>query len=154
MSDYLDSDWPPPLSFLSARRRRYAVGAAVVAPLVLIAMLSHVHPGKPPDRGIAACASLSRLNQAGAPDFRRLGAQFAASRLPDLRANGTAYADLAIRLRTARHRRVRGGLVLRAAIRRLREARAGSALVIRPSVCRAPAQEETQLLSSPSGVIS
>jgi hypothetical protein len=102
MSDYLDSDWPPPLSFLSARRRRYAVGAAVVAPLVLIGMLSHVHPGKPPDRGIAACASLSGPNQAGTPDFRRLGAQFAASRWPDLRANGTAYADLAIRLRTAR----------------------------------------------------
>jgi len=103
MPDYLDSDWPPLLSFFSTRRRRYAVGAAIVAPLVVIGMLSSVRPGMPPDRGIAACASLSGLNQAGAPDFRGLRAEFAASRWPDLRADGTAYTDLAIELRTARN---------------------------------------------------
>jgi hypothetical protein len=102
MPDYLDSHWPPPLSFLPARRHRYAVGAAIVTPIVVIGMLSHVRPGEPPDRGIAACTSLSGLNQAGDPDFRRLRTQFATSRWPDLRADGTAYTDLAIRLRTAR----------------------------------------------------
>jgi hypothetical protein len=102
MSDYLDSHWPPPLNFLSARRHRYAVGAAIVTPIVVIGMLGHVHPGEPPDRGIAACASLSGLNQAGAPGFRRLGTEFATSRWPDLRADGTAYTDLAIKLGTAR----------------------------------------------------
>jgi hypothetical protein len=101
MSDYLDSHWPPP-SFLSARRRRYVIGAAIVTPIVLTGMLSHLHPGGPPDRGIAACTSLSRLNQPGAPDFRRLRAEFATSRWPDLRADGTTYADIAITLRTAR----------------------------------------------------
>jgi hypothetical protein len=98
MSDYLDSHWPPPLSFVSARRRRYAI----VNPIVLIGMLSHLHPGSPPDRGIAACTSLSGLNQAGVPDFRRLRAEFATSQWPNLRADGTTYADLAIKLRTAR----------------------------------------------------
>jgi hypothetical protein len=34
MSDYLESHWPPPRSFLSARRRRYAIGAAIVTPIV------------------------------------------------------------------------------------------------------------------------
>lgn len=102
MSDYLDSHWPPPLSILSARRRRYAIGAAIVTPIVLIGMLNHLHPGGPPDRGIAACTSLSGLSQPGAPDFRRLRAEFAISRWPDLRADGMAYADLAIKLRTAR----------------------------------------------------
>jgi hypothetical protein len=103
MSDYLESDWPPPLSFFSTRRRRYTLGAAIATPLVLIGMLSNVHPGRPPDHAIAACTSLSGVHQAGAPDFRRLRAKFAASRWPDLRADGTAYADLALTLRTARH---------------------------------------------------
>lgn len=102
MSDYLESDWPPPLSFLSTRRRRYTLGAAIATPLVLIGMLSNVQPGRPPDRAIAACASLPGLNRADAPDFRRLRAEFAASRWPDLRADGTAYSDLAVKLRTAR----------------------------------------------------
>jgi hypothetical protein len=30
MSDYLDSRWPPPLSFLSVRGGRYGMGAAIV----------------------------------------------------------------------------------------------------------------------------
>jgi hypothetical protein len=102
MSDYLDLCAPPWLSFLSTRRRRYAIGAAIVTPIVVIGILSHVQPSSPPDRAIAACASLSGLNQAGAPDFRRLGAKFATSRWPDLRAEGTAYAELVIKLRTAR----------------------------------------------------
>jgi hypothetical protein len=100
MPDYLASDWPPPLSYLSTRRRRYTLGAAIVAPIVLIGVLTNVHPAGPPDRGLAACTSLSGLNQAGVPDFRRLRAEFATSRWPDLRADGTAYADLAIKLRT------------------------------------------------------
>lgn len=29
MSDYPGSHWPPPLSFLSAPRRRHAIGAAI-----------------------------------------------------------------------------------------------------------------------------
>jgi hypothetical protein len=100
MPDYLASDWPPPLSYLSTRRRRYTLGAAIVVPIVLIGVLTSVHPARPPDRALAACTSLSGLNQAGAPDFRKLRAEFAASQWPDLRADGTAYADLAIQLRT------------------------------------------------------
>jgi hypothetical protein len=102
MSDYLDLHAPSRLSFLSTRRRRYAIGAAIVTPIVLIGLLSRVQPSGPSDRAIAACALLSGLNQAGAPDFRRLRAEFATSRWPDLRADGTAYAELAIQLRTAR----------------------------------------------------
>lgn len=101
MSDNLDLHWLPPLSVLSTRRRRYALAAAIATPAALIGILSNVGPGRPPDRAIAACALLSGLNQAGAPDFRRLRADFAASRWPDLRADGTAYTDLAIKLRTA-----------------------------------------------------
>jgi len=102
MSEYLDLRAPPRLSFLSARRRRYAIGAAIVTPILVIAILGHVQPTGPPDRAIAACASLSGLNQVGAPDFRSLRAEFATSRWPDLRAEGTSYAELAIQLRTAR----------------------------------------------------
>jgi hypothetical protein len=101
MSDYLDSYWPPPLSLLLTRRRRHALGAVIATPIVLVGIPSNVRPGRPPDRAIVACASLSGLNQAGVPDFRRLRADFAASRWLDLRADGTAYTDLAIRLRTA-----------------------------------------------------
>lgn len=54
MADYLDSHWPPPLSYFPARRRRYAIGAAIVTPIVLIGMLSNLHPHGAPDRGIAA----------------------------------------------------------------------------------------------------
>lgn len=32
MSDYPGSHWPPPLSFLSAPRRRHAIGAAIETP--------------------------------------------------------------------------------------------------------------------------
>jgi hypothetical protein len=101
MYDYLDSRWPPPFSFLSTRRRWYALAAAIAAPIVFVGVLSNVRPGRPPDRTIAACVSLSGLNQAGVPDFRRLRADFASSQWPDLRADGTGYTDLAIKLRTA-----------------------------------------------------
>jgi hypothetical protein len=99
MPGQLDSHWPPAINALSARRRLWAIGAAIVTPRVLIGVLNNIQPGAPPDRGLAACISLSGLNQAGAPDFRRLRADFAASRWLDLRAAGTAYTDLAIKLR-------------------------------------------------------
>jgi hypothetical protein len=44
MSEYPGSRWPPPLSFLSAARRRHAIGAATVTPVVIIGTLSNLHP--------------------------------------------------------------------------------------------------------------
>ena len=65
-------------------------------------MLGSVHPGTPPDSGLAGCAALSSTHHATATGYPKIRAQFAGSRWPDLRTAGTAYADLAAQLRTAR----------------------------------------------------
>ena len=90
-----------------------------MTPLLLVGVLSCAHPGAPADSahpgtpahsarpgtpahsGLAGCTSLSSTHHV-AIDYPKIRAQFAGSRWPDLRTAGTAYIDLAIKLRTAR----------------------------------------------------
>jgi hypothetical protein len=72
-------------------------------PLLLIGVLSSVHPSAPADSGLAGCTSLSSTHQVAATGYPKIRAQFAGSRWPDLRTAGTAYADLAIQLHHARY---------------------------------------------------
>ncbi len=102
MLDHLTAHWPPPVTKISTRTRRYAISAAIVTLLLLIGMLSSVHPGAPADSGLAGCTSLSSTHHATAIDYPKIRAQFADSRWPDLRTAGTAYVDLAVALRTER----------------------------------------------------
>ena len=60
-------------------------------------------PGAPPDTGLAGCAAVSDTHQAAAANYPRIRAEFAGSRWPDLRAAGTSYMDLAIKLRTPQY---------------------------------------------------
>jgi hypothetical protein len=103
MLDHLTAHWPPAIKNRSARTRRRMIGAAVVTPLLLIGVLSTVHPGAPADSGLAGCAALTSTHQVPAVGYRKIRAQFADSRWPDLRTAGTAYADLAIQLHHARY---------------------------------------------------
>jgi len=102
MFDRFTGHWPPTITKLSTRARRYTIGTAVVTPLLLIGVLHSVHPGTPPDSGLAGCAALSGTHHIPATGYPKIRAQFAGSRWPDLRTAGTAYADLATQLRTAR----------------------------------------------------
>jgi len=86
-------------------RTKLTIGA-VAAGLALTACgsvggPSSTHPGTLPDSGLAGCASLSSIPQA-VGNYPKIRAQFAGSHWPDLRTAGTAYADLATQLRTAR----------------------------------------------------
>jgi hypothetical protein len=106
MLDHPAAHWPPILKNLSTRTRRCAIGAVIVTPLLLVGVLSSVHPGSvypgaAADSGLAGCTSLSSTHHV-AIDYPKIRAQFAGSRWPDLRTAGTAYVDLAIKLRTAR----------------------------------------------------
>ena len=56
-------------------------------------------PGAPADSGFAGCTALLGARQAAHPDYPKIRSQFAGSRWPDLRAAGTSYMDLAIKLR-------------------------------------------------------
>jgi hypothetical protein len=94
-----------------ARTRCYAIGAAIMTPLLLIGVLSCAHPGAPADSarpgapadsGLAGCTSLSAPHHVTPTDYPKIRAQFAGSRWPDLRTAGTAYVDLVVQLRTAR----------------------------------------------------
>jgi hypothetical protein len=100
--DRLIRPWPPEIGVLSARTRRYAIGAVVGGAVILIAMLGSVHLGEPADSGIAGCAALSGAYQVAAADYPRIRSQFAGSQWPDLRTAGTSYVDLAVELRSAR----------------------------------------------------
>jgi hypothetical protein len=111
MLDQLTAHWPPPIKKIPARTRRYAISAAVVTLLLLIGILSSVHPaalagnirpGAPADSGLAGCTSLSSAHHVAVAGYPKIRAQFAGSGWPDLRTAGTAYVDLAVQLRTAR----------------------------------------------------
>jgi hypothetical protein len=101
MSDRLAAHRLPTIKNLSTRAR-CTIGAAIVTPLLLIGVLGIAHPGAPPDSGLAGCTTLSSTHHATATGYPKIGTQFAGSRWPDLRTAGTAYADLATQLRTAR----------------------------------------------------
>ena len=102
MSDRLAAHWPPTIKNLSPRTRRYAIGAAAVIPALLIGVLGSTHHGAPQDSGLVACAYPLSTQDVSAADYRKIRAEFAGSRWPDLRADGTAYVDLAVQLLTAR----------------------------------------------------
>ena len=59
-------------------------------------------PGAAADSGIAGCTALLGAHQAAAKNYPKIRSQFARSPWPDLRAAGTSYIDLAVRLQTAR----------------------------------------------------
>jgi hypothetical protein len=100
MIDHPAAYRPPILKKLSTRTRRCVIGAGVVTPFLLVGVLTSVHPGAAADSGLAGCTSLSSTHPA--IDYPKIRAQFAGSQWPDLRAAGTAYVDLAVKLRTAR----------------------------------------------------
>ena len=111
MLDHLTAGRLPAIKNRPARTRCYAIGAAIVTPLLLLGVLSCAHPGAPADgdrpgapadSGLAGCTSLSATHQVTATDYPKIWAQFAGSRWPDLRISGTAYVDLVVQLRTAR----------------------------------------------------
>jgi hypothetical protein len=99
MPDYLDSHWPPAINALSTPARRWTLGAAIAAPLILLSVLSNVQPGVSPDSGLAGCTALSHTHQVAATKYPRIRAEFTGSRWPDLRAAGTSYMELVIKLR-------------------------------------------------------
>jgi hypothetical protein len=99
MPDYLDSHWPPAINALSTPARRWTLGAAIAAPLILLSVFNNVQPGVSPDSGLAGCTALSDMHQVAATKYPRIRAEFTGSRWPDLRAAGTSYMELVIKLR-------------------------------------------------------
>jgi hypothetical protein len=68
----------------------------------LIGVLGSTGSGAPQDSGLVACAYPLATQDVPAADYPKLRAEFAGSRFADLRTAGTAYADLAVALPTAR----------------------------------------------------
>jgi hypothetical protein len=101
MFDRLAAHWPPTIRNPSTRTRRYMIGTAAVIPL-LIGVLGSTHHGAPQDSGLVACAYPLSTQDVSAADYQKIRAEFAGSRWPDLRTDGTAYVDLAVQLLTAR----------------------------------------------------
>jgi len=102
MFDRLAAHWPPTIRNLPTRTRCYTIGAAAVIPALLIGVLGSTHHGAPQDSGLVACAYPLSTQDVSAADYRKIRAEFAGSRWPDLRTDGTAYVDLAVQLLTAR----------------------------------------------------
>ena len=62
----------PGIKDLQARKRRKAIGAAIVTPVLLIGVLAGLRPcARPPDSGLAACTSLSGARPSLPPTIRR-----------------------------------------------------------------------------------
>ena len=59
-------------------------------------------PAAPAGSGLAGCTALLGAHQIPANDYRKIRAQFASSRWPDLRTAGMSYVDLIVALQTAR----------------------------------------------------
>ena len=102
MSDRPAVHRPPTTGKLSTRTRQCAIGAAAMVPALLIAGLGSSAPAAPPDSGLVACAYPLSTQDLPATAYPKIRAEFAASRLADLRTAGTAYVDLAVALLTAR----------------------------------------------------
>lgn len=64
--------------------------------------ISTIRPGAPADSGLAGCTALLGAHQVAAWDYPLIRSQFARSQWPDLRAAGTSYVDLAVKLLSAR----------------------------------------------------
>ena len=98
MFDRFAAHRPPTIRNLSPRTRRFTIGTAAVIPALLIGVLGSTHSNAPKDSGLVACAYPLTTQDVPATAYRHLRAEFAGSRWPDLRAAGTAYVDLAIKL--------------------------------------------------------
>jgi hypothetical protein len=96
MSDRLAAHRPPTIRNLSTRTSRFTIGAAI--PAVLIGVLGSTYSDAPKDSGLVACAYPLTTQDVPATAYQQIRAEFAGSRWPDLRAAGTAYVDLAIKL--------------------------------------------------------
>ena len=94
---------PPAIKNPSTRTRRFSIGAAAVIPALLIGVLGSTHPDAPRDSGLVACAYPLSKHDVRVADYKKIRAQFAGSRWPDLRNAGTAYVDLALQLPHARY---------------------------------------------------
>ena len=102
MFDRLAAHRLPTIRNLSPRTRRSTLGAAAAIPALLIGVLGGTHSGPPQDSGLVACTYPLSTQDVPAADYRKIRAEFAGSRWPDLRNAGTAYVDLATQLLTAR----------------------------------------------------
>ena len=96
MSHRLAARRPPAIKDISARSRRWAIGAVAVP--LLSGVVGSAYPAAPTDSGLAGCAALSGASPAAAAGWRPIGAQFAGSRWPDLRFSGVAYVNIATML--------------------------------------------------------
>jgi hypothetical protein len=103
MSDRFAARLPSANKNLSTRTRRFSIGAIAVIPALLIGVLGSTHPPAPRDSGLVACTYPLSTQDVPAADYRKIRAQFAGSRWPDLRNAGTAYVDLAMQLPDARY---------------------------------------------------
>ena len=103
MFDRFAARRPPVIRNLSTRTRRFSIGAAAVVPALLIGVLGSTHPDAPRDSGLVACAYPLSTHDVSVADYKKIRAQFAGSRWPDLRNAGTAYVDLALQLPHARY---------------------------------------------------
>ncbi len=97
----INSLWPRTIGALS-RARWCSIGAATAALALLAVMPATVQQGVSADSGISGCTALSAAHHVAAPNYPRIRSQLASSRWPDLRAAGTAYVDLLVKLRNAR----------------------------------------------------
>jgi hypothetical protein len=94
---------PPAFKNPSTRTRRFSIGAAVAIPALLIGVLGSTHPDSPRDSSLVACAYPLSTQDVPVADYKKIRAQFAGSRWPDVRNAGTAYVDLALQLPHARY---------------------------------------------------
>ncbi len=102
MFNRLASRCPPMADIPSKRARRPAIGAAGLAPILILSVLGS-HPGIPRDSGITGCKALAGAHPVAATEYPKVRAEFAHSRWPVLRNAGTAYVDLATALLHARN---------------------------------------------------
>ena len=93
MLDHFAAHWRPTIKNRPARTRRRMIGAAIITPLLLIGVLGSARPDAPQDSGLLACTYPLSTHDVPAADYRKIRAQFAGSRWPDLRNAGTAYVD-------------------------------------------------------------
>ena len=103
MSDRPAPPLPSTIRNHPARAHRLTLGAAAAIPAVLISVLGSTSSAAPKDSGLVACAYPLTTQDVPATDYQQIRAEFAGSRWPDLRAAGTAYVDLAVKLGTPQY---------------------------------------------------
>jgi hypothetical protein len=102
MFDRFAAHRPPTNRNLPPRTSRFTIGTAAVIPALPIGVPGSTHSDTPNDSGLAACTYPLSTQDVPATDYPKIRAEFAGSGWPDLRTDGTAYADLAVQLLNAR----------------------------------------------------